>query len=216
MRYSFCFTPVELGLEFLLSSRVSLVECEKKIKVKAFDLKELQFNGVPEKVVRKLNEKKKKMMDFLQIQLDMVLEGASLYVVGKEEILGTSKTLVGTLEREPTTWSEFPISLKVFDSAILVGDISQRDVRKNKNIYQLRTTSLEDEMILQWINVEDIQVVNQRKHDLELVRLADSVKIGDGEGTSGDDKKEEDNDDIDDLVDDAADSFRDTEEPTDQ
>ena len=216
MRYSFCFTPVELGLEFLLSSRVSLVECEKKIKVKAFDLKELQFDGVPEKVVRKLNEKKKKMMDFLQIQLDMVLEGASLYVVGKEEILGTSKTLVGTLEREPTTWSEFPISLKVFDSAILVGDISQRDVRKNKNIYQLRTTSLEDEMILQWINVEDIQVVNQRKHDLELVRLADSVKIGDGEGASGDDRKEEQDDDVDDLGDNAADSFRDSVETSDQ
>ena len=143
----------------------------------------MQFDGVPEEVVRKLNEKKKKMLDFLQLQLQMVLEGASLYVVGKEEILGTSKTLVGTLEREPETWNELPTSLKTFDSAILVGDISQRDVRKNKNIYQLRTTSLDDEMILQWVNVEDLQVINQRKHDLELVRLVDSVKLGDSEGT---------------------------------
>ena len=105
MRFSFCFTPVELGLEFLLSARVNWIECEKKIKEKAFDLKELQFDGVLEEVVRKLNEKKKKMLDFLQLRLQMVLEGASLYVVGKEEILGTSKTLVGTLEREPETWN---------------------------------------------------------------------------------------------------------------
>ena len=37
--------------------------------------------------------------------------------------------------------------------------------------------------------MEDIYVVNQRKHDLELVRLADSVKIGDGEGASGEDRR---------------------------
>ena len=191
------------------------VECEKKIKVKASDLKELQFDGVPEEVVRKLNEKKKKMLDFLQLQFQMVLEGASLYVVGKEEILGTSKTLVGTLEKEPETWNEFPTSLKTFDSAILVGDISQRDVRKNKNIFQLRTTSLDDEMILEWVNVEDLQVINQHKHDLELVKLVDSVKLGDGAGTSLDNKEEGNNDDIDD-VEDAADNFTDTEEPTDQ
>ena len=165
---------------------------------------------------RKLNEKKMKMMDFLQIQLDVILEGTKLYVVAKKEILGTSKTLVGTLEKEPTSWSEFPVSLKIFDSAILVGDISQRDVRKNKNVYQLRTTSLEDEMILMWINVEDIQVVKQKKHDLELVELANSVKIGYGEGTSGDDRKEEQDDDVDDVGDNAADNFIDSVETSDQ
>ena len=46
MRYSFIFTPIELGLEFLLSARISWVECEKKLKVKAIDVKELQFDGV--------------------------------------------------------------------------------------------------------------------------------------------------------------------------
>ena len=164
---------------------------------------------------RKLNEKKMKMMDFLQIQLDMILEGTKLYVVAKEEILGASKTLVGTLEKEPSSWSEFPVSLRVFDSAILVGDISQRDIRKNKNVYQLRMTSSEDEMILMWINVEDIQVVKQKKQDLDLVELANSVKIVDGEGASGEDRKEE-QDDVDDVGDDAADSFRDTVETSDQ
>ena len=77
-------------------------------------------------------------------------------------------------------------------------------------------TSSEDEMILMWINVEDIQVVKQKKHDLELVEVANSVKIGDGEGASGDDRKEEQDVDVDDLVDDAADSFRDTVETSDQ
>ena len=214
-RFSFCFLPVELGLEFLLSSRLNWIECEKKITVKATNLKELKFDGVPEEVVRKLNEKKKKMLDFLQIQLQMVLEGASLYVVGKEEILGTSKHLVGMLEKEPETWKELPTSLKTFDSAVLVSDISQRDIRKNKNVYQLRTTSLDDEIILEWVNVEDMQVLNQRKQDLELVKLVDSVKLGDGAGTSLDNKEEGNKDDIDD-VEDGADNFTDTEEPTNQ
>ena len=93
MRYSFCFTPVELGLEFLLSARISWVECEKKMKVKSIDIKELQFDGVPEEVVRKLNEKKMKRMDFLQIQLDMILGETKLYVVAKEEKLGVLQRL---------------------------------------------------------------------------------------------------------------------------
>ena len=159
MRYSFCFTPVELGLEFLLSARINWLECEKKVKVKSVTVKELQFDGLPEEVVRKLNEKKMKLMDFLSIKLDMILEGTKLYVVATEDILGTSKTMVGTLENEPMSWKEFPVSLRTFDSAVLIGDISQRDVRKNKSSYQLRTTSLGDEVILMWINLEDIQLV---------------------------------------------------------
>ena len=101
------------------------------------------------------------------------------------------------------------------DSAILVGDVSQRDIRKNKNVYQLRMTSSEDEMILMWINVEDIQVVKQKKEDLDLVELANSVKIGDGKGASGEDRKEE-QDDVDDVGDDAADNFIDSVETSDQ
>ena len=108
------------------------------------------------------------------------------------------------------------MSLKTFESAILIGDISQRDVRRNKSSYQLRTTSLEDEVILMWINLEDIQVVKQKKHDLDLVELANSVKIGDDEGAAGDDGKEEPDGDGDDLGDDAADNFRDSVEKADQ
>ena len=156
MRFTFCFTPVELGLEFLLTARIGWLENERKVKVKPIAVTEFQFDGVPEEVVKRLNDSKMKLMDFLVIKLEMVLEGTQLYVLAKEDILGSSKTLVGTLENEPASWSEFPVSLKTFESAILIGDISQRDVRRNKSSYQLRTTSLEDEVILMWINLEDI------------------------------------------------------------
>ena len=181
MRFTFCFTPVELGLEFLLNARIGWLENEKKVKVKPVAVTEFQFDRLPEEVVQRLNDRKMRLMDFLMIKLDMVLEGTQLYVLAKEVILGSSKTLVGTLENEMASSSEFPVSLKTFESAILIGDISQRDIRRNKSSYQLRTTSLEDEVILMWINIEDIKVVKQKKHDLDLVELANSVKIGDDE-----------------------------------
>ena len=58
MRYSFCFTPVELGLKFLLNARINWLENERKVKVKPVAVKEFQFDGLPEEVVRKLNDKK--------------------------------------------------------------------------------------------------------------------------------------------------------------
>ena len=150
------------------------------------------------------------------IKLEMVLEGKELFVLAKEDVLGSSKTLVGTLENELTSWSEFPVSLKTFESAVLIGDISQRDIRRNKSSYQLRNTSLEDEVVLMWVNIEDIKVVKQRKHDLDLVELANAVKIGDDEVAAGDDGKEDQDGDGDDLGDDAADNFRDSVENTEQ
>ena len=204
----------ELGLEFLLSSRLQWIECERKIAVKAEDLKELKFDAVPEEVVQKLNAQKKKMLDFLQIRLQMVLEGASLFLVGQQDILGTSKNLVGTLAKEPEDWKELPSSLQTFDSAVLVGDIFQRDVRRNKNVYQLRTSSLDDEIILEWVNVDDLLVLNQKKKDLDLVKLVDSVKLGDGtENLLGD---KEDVDEDKDDVEDSVDNFTEAPEPTDQ
>ena len=179
-RFSFCFLPIEIGLEFLLSSRIQWIACERKIAVKKETLKELQFDAVPGEVVQKLNAQKKKMLDFLQIQFQMVLEGASLFLEGQQDILGTSKHLIGVLEKEPENWKELPSSLKTFDSAVLVGDISQRDIRRNKNVYQLRTSWVEDEIILEWVNMDDLLVLNQKKKDLELVQLVDSVKLGDG------------------------------------
>ena len=100
-RFSFCFLPIEIGLEFLISSRVQWIESERKIAVKTETLKELKFDAVPKEVVQKLNARKKKMLDFLQIELQMVLEGASLFLEGQQDILGKSKHMIGTLEKEP-------------------------------------------------------------------------------------------------------------------
>ena len=213
-RFSFCFLPIEIGLEFLLSSRIQWIACERKIAVKKETLKELQFDAVPGEVVQKLNAQRKTMLDFLQIQFQMVLEGASLFLEGQQDILGTSKHLIGVLEKEPENWKELPSSLKTFDSAVLVGDISQRDIRRNKNVYQLRTSWVEDEIILEWVNMDDLLVLNQKKKDLELVQLVDSVKLGDGTENLLEDKEDVDEDKDD--VEDGIDNFTEAQEPTDQ
>ena len=68
-RYSFCFLPVEIGLDFLIQSRVQWIQCERKIAVKTETLQDLKFDAVPGEVVQKLNAQKKKMLDFLQIKM---------------------------------------------------------------------------------------------------------------------------------------------------
>ena len=215
MKFSFCFVPVELGLEFLLTARIGWLENETKVKVKTLLIKEFQFDSMPEDVLLKLNDRKLTLMDFLMMKLEMVLEGKELFVMASEEVLGSSKTLLGTLENEVESWSDFPVSLKTFSSAILIGDIAQRDIRRNKSAYQLRNTSVEDEVVLIWVNIEDIKVVKQRKRDMELVELANAVKIDDDVAAESDEKVDQDGGG-DDLGDDATDSFKDSVEPNEQ
>ena len=215
MKFSFCFVPVELGLEFLLTARIGWLENETKVKVKTLLVKEFQFDSMPEDVLLKLNDRKLTLMDFLMMKLEMVLEGKELFVMASEEVLGSSKTLLGTLENEVESWSDFPVSLKTFSSAILIGDIAQRDIRRNKSAYQLRNTSVEDEVVLIWVNIEDIKVVKQRKRDMELVELANAVKIDDDVAAENDEKVDQDGGG-DDLGDDATDSFKDSVEPNEQ
>ena len=215
MKFSFCFVPVELGLEFLLTARISWLENETKVKIKPILVKELKFDSVPEDVLQMLNDRKLTLMDFLMMKMEMVLEGKELFVVASEEVLGSSKTLLGTLENVVEAWSDFPVSLKTFSSAVLIGDITQRDTRKNKSAYQLRNTSVEDEVVLIWVNIDDIKVVTQRKRDLELVEMANAVKLDDDVAAEGDEKVDQDGGD-DDLGDEATDSFKDSEEPSEQ
>ena len=215
MRFTFCFVPVELGLEFLLTARIGWLENETKVKVKPLAMKEFQFDSVPEDVVHKLNDQKLTLMDFLMIKLEMVLEGKELFVMASEDVLGSSKTLVGTLENELASWSGFPVCLQTFESAVLIGDISQRDIRRNKSAYQLRNTSVEDEVVLIWVNINDIKVVTQRKRDLELVEMANAVKLDDDVAAEGDEKVDQDGGD-DDLGDEGTDSFKDSEGPSEQ
>ena len=211
MKFSFCFVPVELGLEFLLTARIGWLENETKVKVKTLLVKEFQFDSMPEDVLLKLNDRKLTLMDFLMMKLEMVLEGKELFFMASEEVLGSSKTLLGTLENEVESWSDFPVSLKTFSSAILIGDIAQRDIRRNKSAYQLRNTSVEDEVVLIWVNIEDIKVVKQRKRDMELVELANAVKIDDDVAAESDEKVDQDGGE-----DDATESFKDSVEPNEQ
>ena len=215
MKFSFCFVPVELGLEFLLTARINWLENETKVEIKPLVVKELKFDSMPEDVLQMLNDRKLTLMDFLMMKLEMVLEGKELFVVASEEVLGSSKTLLGTLENEVESWSDFPVSLKTFSSAILIGDIAQRDIRRNKSAYQLRNTSVEDEVVLIWVNIEDIKIVKQRKRDMELVELANAVKIDDDVAAESDEKVDQDGGG-DDLGDDATDSFKDSVEPNEQ
>ena len=130
-------------------------------------------------------------------------------------MLGSSKTLLGTLEKVVESFTDFPSSLKSFSSGVLVGDVTQRDIRKNKSSYQLKSTSVEDQVVLIWVNTDDLKLVTQWKKDLELVEMANQVKLDDVVAAEGDDKVDQDGGD-DDLGDENADSFKDSEGPTEQ
>ena len=215
MRYSYIFVPVELGLEFLLTSRLRWLENELKIKTKPESVNEMRFDGIPESVLEGMNEKKYTLLDYVMLKLEMVLEKEQIFVVATEQVLGSSKTLLGTLEKVVESFTDFPSSLKSFSSGVLVGDVTQRDIRKNKSSYQLKSTSVEDQVVLIWVNTDDLKLVTQRKKDLELVEMANQVKLDDVVAAEGDDKEDQDGED-DDLGDENADSFKDSEGPTEQ
>ena len=215
MRYSFIFVPVELGLEFLLTSRIKWLENELKIKTKPEIVKELRFDGVPESVLEGLNEKKFTLLDYVMLTLEMVLEGEQIFVVATEQVLGSSKTLLGTLEKVVESFTEFPSSLKSLSSGVLVGDITQRDIRKNKSSYQLKSTSVEDQVVLIWVSTDDLKLVTQRKKDQDLVEMANAVKLNDVVAAEGDGRRDQKGGD-DDLDDEGAESFKDSEGPVDQ
>ena len=215
MRYSFIFVPVELGLEFLLTSRIKWLENELKIKTKPDIVKELKFDGVPESVLEGLNEKKFTLLDYVMLKLEIVLEGEQIFVVATEQVLGSSKTLLGTLEKVVESFTEFPSSLKSLSSGVLVGDITQRDIRKNKCSYQLKSTSVEDQVVLIWVSTDDLKLVTQRKRDQDLVEMANAVKLNDVVAAEGDGRVDQKGGD-DDLDDEGAESFKDSEGPVDQ
>ena len=59
-------------------------------------------------------------------------------------------------------------------------------------------------------------MVKQRKHDMELVELANAVKIGDDEVAAENDGKVDQDGEGDDLGDDATDNFKDSVENNEQ
>ena len=96
-----------------------------------------------------------------------------------------------------------------------MGDVTQRDTRRNKCSYQLKSTSVEDRVLLIWVSTEDLKLVNQRKKDQDLVEMANAVKLNDvvaveGSGTTDQEGEEED------LDDEGGESFKDSEGPLNQ
>ena len=215
MRYCYIFVPVELGLEFLLTSRLRWLENELKIKTKPESVNEMCFDGIPETVLEGMNEKKYTLLDYVMLKLEMVLEKEKVFVVATEPVLGSSKTLLGTLEKQSETFTEFPSSLKSFESGVLVGDVTQRDTRRNKCSYQLKSTSVEDQVLLIWVSTDDLKLVTQRKKDQDLVDMANAVKLNDVVAAEGGGTVDQNGGD-DDLGDDGGDSFKDSEGPVDQ
>ena len=210
MRYSYIFVPVEIGLEFLLSARLRWLEQELKINTTAECVNEMRFDGIPETVLEEMNKKKYTLLDYVMLKLEMVLENEKVFVVATEPVLGSSKTLLGTLEKQSEDFTDFPSSLKCFESGILVGDVTQRDTRQNKCSYQLKSTAVEDQVLLIWVSNEDLKLVNQKKIDQELVDMAKAVKLNEivaTEGNGTEDKEKEE----DDLDNEASESFQDPE-----
>ena len=215
MRYSYIFVPVEIGLEFLLSARLRWLEQELKIKTKDECVNEMRFDGIPATVLEEMNAKKYTLLDYVMLKLEMVLEKEKVFVVATEPVLGSSKTLLGTLEKQSEAFTEFPSSLKCFESGVLVGDVTQRDTRQNKCSYQLKSTAVEDQVLLIWVSNEDLKLVNQRKKDQDLVDMANSVKLNEVVATEGSGTVEQENEE-DDLGDEAGESFQDSEGPLNQ
>ena len=215
MRYSYIFVPVELGLEFLLTSRLRWLENELKIKTKPECVNEMQFDGIPETVLEGMNEKKYTLLDYVMLKLEMVLEKEKVFVVATEPVLGSSKTLLGTLEKQSESFTDFPSSLKCFESGVLVGDVTQRDTRLNKCSYQLKSTAVEDQVLLIWVSNEDLKLVNQKKKDQELVDMAKAVKLNEVVETEGSGTVDKENEE-DDLGDETSETFQDPEGPLNQ
>ena len=210
MRYSYIFVPVEIGLEFLLTARLRWLEQELKINTTAECVNEMRFDGIPATVLEEMNKKKYTLLDYVMLKLEMVLENEKVFVVATEPVLGSSKTLLGTLEKQSEDFTDFPSSLKCFESGILVGDVTQRDTRQNKCSYQLKSTAVEDQVLLIWVSNEDLKLVNQKKIDQELVDMAKAVKLNEivaTEGNGTEDKEKEE----DDLDNEASESFQDPE-----
>ena len=212
MRYSFVFVPIEIGLEFLLSARMRWLEQELKIKITVESVNEMKFDGLPATVLEEMNTKKYTLLDYLMLKLEMIVENEKVFVVANEPVLGTSKTLLGTLEKKSEDFTDFPASLKCFDSGILVGDVSQRDTRQNKCSYQLKNTAVEDQVLLIWMSNEDLKLMNQKKRDQDLVNMANEVKLSDvvaDEGSNTTEQESEENEE-------ASETFQDVEGPQSQ
>ena len=139
MRYSFVFVPIEIGLEFLLSARMRWLEQELKIKITVESVNEMKFDGLPATVLEEMNTKKYTLLDYLMLKLEMIVENKEVFVVANEPVLGTSKTLLGTMEKKS----------EGNKSWFVVGEEKQKEItnvgKKNKMPDMWETSGKDDE-----------------------------------------------------------------------
>ena len=71
---------------------------------------------------------------------------------------------------------QLPDSLRFLKIAVLVGDLIQLDTRKNKSPFHLRQVATQDDQVLLlWVCTQDIEVLDQRNKDIQLVQLSQTV-----------------------------------------
>ena len=67
VRYVWVRAPVEIGLSFMLKSRVEWLRDERKAKMDLCELQEIFFDTEPKEILDKLNEKKLLVIRLLTI-----------------------------------------------------------------------------------------------------------------------------------------------------
>jgi len=90
-RYIYVRAPVEIGLNFLLNARVEWLRDEKMALITETDLQEIRFENRPKDILERLNEKKCKLMDCIELDMKFEFEDNTLVVVGEETMLGKFK-----------------------------------------------------------------------------------------------------------------------------
>ena len=149
VRYVSIRAPIEIGLSYMIKARVEWMRDERKADLELCELNELFFKTRPKEI-------------FLQFTLEMKVEGDNVFIEGEEKILGKVRKKVASLSSIPSGGLQLPSSLRSFTIAVLVGDLVQKDSRKNKSPYHLRQVATSDDrVVLQWICTQYIVVLYQ-------------------------------------------------------
>lgn len=175
-RYIYVRAPVEIGLNFFLNARIEWLRDEKKALITETNLQEIKFENRPKDILEQLNNKKCKLLDYIELDIKFEFEDSTLIIVGEETMLGKFKEGVAKLSSIPPSGYTLPNSLKSLKTAILVGDLIQLDNRKGKTPYHLRQVAAADDVLLQWVSTQDIEILDQRDKDLKLVQLSKNIQ----------------------------------------
>ena len=99
----FVKAPIELGLAFMVKTRVEWMDNDKKAEIVLNEVDELCFENRSKDILEHLNENKCKLLDFIQFTLEMKIEDSDVFKEGDEKILGRIREKVGTLSSVPSS-----------------------------------------------------------------------------------------------------------------